>query len=29
MNLSMANYWGRRYTALLENITPDRLTYPE
>ena len=26
MNLSMANYWGRRYTALLENITPDRLT---
>ena len=29
MNLTMANYWGRRYTALLENITPDRLTYPE
>ena len=29
MNLSMANYWGRRYTALLETITPDRLTYPE
>ena len=29
MNLSMANYWGRRYTALVENITPDRLTYPE
>ncbi len=29
MNLSMANYWGRRYTALLENITDDRLTYPE
>ena len=29
MNLPMANYWGRRYTALLENITPDRLTYPE
>ena len=29
MNLSMANYWGRRYTALLENITPDRLIYPE
>ena len=29
MNLSMANYWGRRYTALLENITPDRLTYPD
>lgn len=29
MNLSMANYWGKKYTALLENITPDRLTYPE
>ena len=29
MNLPMANYWGRRYTALLENITDDRLTYPE
>lgn len=29
MNLSMANYWGRRYAALLETITPDRLTYPE
>ena len=29
MNLPMANYWGRRYTALLETITPDRLTYPE
>ena len=29
MNLSMANYWGRRYTALLENIPDDRLTYPE
>jgi len=25
----MANYWGRRYTALLENITDDRLTYPK
>ena len=29
MNLSMANYWGKKYTSLLENITPDRLTYPE
>ncbi len=29
MNLSMANYWGKRYAALLETITPDRLTYPE
>lgn len=28
MNLSMANYWGRRYAALLEQITPDRLVYP-
>lgn len=29
MNLSMANYWGRRYAALLENIPDDCLTYPE
>ena len=29
MNLPMANYWGARYAALLENITPDRLVYPE
>lgn len=29
MNLSMANYWGRRYAALLENIGDDRLVYPE
>ena len=29
MNLSMANYWGKRYTALLETITPERLVYPE
>ena len=29
MNLPMANYWGKKYTALLENITPDRLVYPE
>ena len=29
MNLPMANYWGKRYSALLENITEDRLVYPE
>ena len=29
MNLSMANYWGTKYAALLENITEDRLVYPE
>ena len=29
MNLPMANYWGARYAALLKNITPDRLVYPE
>ena len=29
MNLPMANYWGAKYTALLENITDDRLVYPE
>ena len=29
MNLPMANYWGERYAALLETITPDRLVYPE
>ena len=29
MNLGMANYWGARYSALLENITPDRLVYPQ
>ena len=29
MNLPMANYWGAKYTALLENITEDRLVYPE
>jgi S-ribosylhomocysteine lyase len=29
MNLSMANYWGAKYTALLENITEDRLIYPK
>lgn len=29
MNLPMANYWGAKYTALLENITDDRLVYPQ
>ena len=29
MNLGMANYWGARYTALLEHIEADRLVYPE
>lgn len=29
MNLPMANYWGSRYAALLENIPADRLVYPE
>ena len=29
MNLPMANYWGARYAALLENIAEDRLVYPE
>ena len=29
MDLPMANYWGKRYAALLENITDDRLVYPE
>lgn len=29
MNLPMANYWGKRYAELLENITADRLIYPE
>ena len=29
MNLPMANYWGRRYAALLETISPERLRYPE
>ena len=28
MNLSMANYWGRRYVELLENIDDSRLVYP-
>lgn len=29
MNLAMANYWGKRYASLLEQITPDRLVYPD
>ena len=29
MNLPMANYWGRRYTELLEQIDETRLVYPE
>ena len=29
MNLPMANYWGAKYTTLLENIGPERLNYPE
>lgn len=29
MNLPMANYWGGKYAALLENIGPERLYYPE
>ena len=29
MNLPMANYWGKKYAALLDNIGDDRLVYPE
>lgn len=29
MNLEMANYLAERYLAVLENITDDRLVYPE
>ena len=29
MNLPMANYWGAKYAALLENIDITRLVYPE
>ena len=29
MNLPMANYWGKRYASLLENIDSSRLTYPD
>ena len=29
MNLPMANYWGAKYAALLENADDTRLVYPE
>ena len=29
MNLPMANYWGKRYFALLDQIDESRLVYPE
>ena len=29
MNLPMANYWGKRYCNLLENIDESRLVYPK
>lgn len=29
MNLPMANYWGRKYAALLECIDREHLVYPE
>ena len=29
MNLPMANYWGLKYSKLLENIDESRLVYPE
>jgi len=29
MNLSMAKYWAGRYVSVLENITPERLQYPQ
>lgn len=29
MNLPMANYWGKRYADLLENIDDSRLVYPQ
>ena len=29
MNLPMANFWGRKYSNLLENIDELRLVYPE
>ena len=28
MNLPMANYWGRRYAQILDNIDETRLVYP-
>ena len=29
MNLPMANYWGKRYSALMEQADDSRLVYPE
>lgn len=29
MNLPMANYFGKRYLEVLQNITPEQMTYPE
>ena len=29
MNLPMANYWGKKYSQLLENIDESRLVYPK
>ena len=29
MNLPMANFWGRRYSALLDSAGDDRLIYPQ
>lgn len=29
MNLNMAKYWAGRYGSVLENITPERLNYPQ
>ena len=29
MNLPMANYWGKKYADLLEDIEENRLVYPE
>ena len=29
LSLPMANYWGKRYAELLENIDDTRLVYPE
>lgn len=29
MNLPMANFWGRKYSNLLENIDESRLVYPK
>jgi S-ribosylhomocysteine lyase len=29
MNLPMANFWGRKYAALLENVDDSRLIYPD